>query len=95
MASLGELIRGMDALDDEGTLFAARPWSAGSDAACVVEDDESRQAVEAGLSYLLEVSVAKEVVETWGAWHGGRTPSATDAVRAIIYYAEHDTYPPN
>jgi hypothetical protein len=94
MAALAELIRRIDDLDDDATLFAARPWSAGSDAASAVEDQESREAVEAGMSYLLEVSMAKEVVRTWGAWHGGRTPSTTEAVRAVIYYAEHDTYPP-
>jgi hypothetical protein len=94
MAALAELIRRIDELDDDATLFAARPWSAGSDAASAVEDHESREAVEAGRSYLLEVSMAKEVVRTWGAWHGGRAPSTTEAVRAVIYYAEHDTYPP-
>ena len=94
MPSLSELIRRLDELDDDATLFAARPWSAGSDAACAVEDHESKEAVEAGMTYLLEVSMAQEVVHTWGAWHGGRTPSTTEAVRAVIYYAEHDTYPP-
>jgi hypothetical protein len=78
MPSLSELLRRIDELDDDATLFAARPWSAGSDAACAVEDHESKE----------------EVVETWGAWHGGRTPSTTEAVRSVIYYAEHDTYPP-
>ena len=46
------------------------------------------------MSYLLEVSLAKEVVQVWSEWRDGRRPTAIDKCEAVIYYAEHDAYLP-
>ena len=60
--------------------------------AAASEDDSAW--APSGFRYLLEVDVAKEVVEVWTAWRNGQVPTAEDAARAITYYVEHDTYEP-
>jgi hypothetical protein len=47
-----------------------------------------------GLTYLLEVYLAKEAVEVWSQWRQGRQPSLVEKCKAIIWYAEHDAYMP-
>ncbi|MFI5930254.1 hypothetical protein ACIA3K_30340 [Micromonospora sp. NPDC051543] len=44
--------------------------------------------------YLLEVDLAREVIEVWSLWRGGRQPTVLEAVGAVVYYAEHDVYQP-
>jgi hypothetical protein len=44
--------------------------------------------------YLLEVSLAREVLEVWTAWRDGRRPTISEACEAIIYYASNDAYLP-
>jgi hypothetical protein len=40
------------------------------------------------------VDVARDVLAVWSAWRAGRQPTAEEAVKAVIYYAERDTYEP-
>ena len=47
------------------------------------------------MRYLLEVFLAKEVVEVWSKWRNGRNPTALDKCAAVIYYAENDAYLPD
>jgi hypothetical protein len=47
------------------------------------------------LEYLLEVFIAKEILEVWREWHNGQTPSEPQMCDAIIYYAMHDAYLPS
>ena len=54
----------------------------------------SRPSTAVGLRYLLEVAVAREAVDVWGAWRPGETPSLEDKLAAIIYYAENDAWLP-
>lgn len=48
----------------------------------------------AGLTYLLEVSLARDVLDVWTSWRNGAQPSPEEAARAVIYYAQHDAYEP-
>jgi len=48
----------------------------------------------AGWRYLLEVLIAREVLDVWSAWRDGRIPSVEEACDAIIYYADNDAYQP-
>ena len=48
----------------------------------------------AGYRYLLEVLIAREVLEVWTSWRDNREPSLEEACEAIIYYAENDAYQP-
>jgi hypothetical protein len=47
-----------------------------------------------GYNYLIEVGLAKEVLQVWSAWRSGEEPSASDTCAAVIYYAVNDTYLP-
>lgn len=58
------------------------------------EDDPEGGTTESGHHYLLEVDLALEVIEVWRSWHAGTPPTAEEATRAVIYYAEHDAYQP-
>jgi len=46
-----------------------------------------------GTDYLLEVHIAREVIEGWRFNHGGAAPTLEEAVECVIYYAENDAYP--
>ncbi|WP_328414924.1 hypothetical protein OG470_21685 [Micromonospora sp. NBC_00389] len=83
-----DLVERLDQLPDEATIYAGRPWSPEARAEAVVDDENQRP------DYLLEVSLAREVLEVWSAWRGGRTPSPAEACAAVIHYAEWDAYLP-
>ena len=48
----------------------------------------------AGWRYLLEVLIAREVLEVWSDWRDGRIPSVEEACDAIVHYADNDAYQP-
>jgi hypothetical protein len=45
-------------------------------------------------SYLLDVAIAKEVLDVWASWRSGATPSLAEAADAVTYYAANDSYKP-
>lgn len=92
MKTLSEILAALHDLDDDATVAAVRPWTADSPAVCSTDYAAPVTRESSGLVYLLEVNLAKEVVEVWRNWHGGREPALSDVVRAVIYYAEHDAY---
>jgi hypothetical protein len=96
--TLIELIERIDSIDDELTIYAEKnpAWSANSLAVVCPEPEDGRGVPDAarGMSYLLEVFLAKEVIEDWGEGRGGRGATAQDKCEAVIYYAEHDAYLP-
>jgi len=49
-----------------------------------------------GLSYCLEISIARDAVEVWSQWHGGQQAGTTERAEAICYKANTDAWgPPN
>jgi hypothetical protein len=46
------------------------------------------------LSYVLAVQLAKEAIEVWSAWRGGRIPSRQDKFAAVMFYSQHDAFLP-
>lgn len=93
--TLSELIEGIDDLGEELTIYAQEPWSEGSLAVAVAEPEDGSLPVEAaGMRYLLEVPLAKDVLEVWREWRGGAVPSLHDSCEAVIHYAENDAYLP-
>jgi len=95
--TLADLMERLDRLDDELTIYAEEDpdWSADSPAVACPEPESGGLPDEArGMSYLLEVSLAKEVVQVWSEWRGGREPTVAEKCAAVIYYAEHDAYLP-
>jgi hypothetical protein len=95
--TLNLLVRELDHVDDDLTIYTEGGSCAGPDAPAVAalepEDGTVPQLAD-GLDYLLEVFIAKEVVEVWSQWRGGRRPTPAEALRAIVYYAKHDAFEP-
>ncbi len=95
--TLADLMEQLDSLDDDLTIYAGKnpDWSANSPAVVLPEPEDGGVPDEArGMSYLLEVFLAQEVVQAWSEWRDGRKPTAIDKCEAVIYYAENDAYLP-
>ena len=97
MATLADILERIDDVNDSLTIFAEGGVNSTPQSRAVVAEsgDEGPRPPEAeGLDYLLEVSVAKEVIAVWSAWRGGRAPSPIDRWRAVTYYAQYDAFLP-
>jgi len=92
MTRLLDVISALESADPEATIYAAMPFTTQSAARVHAEPENS--AGPAGLSYLLEVHLARNVLKVWAQWRNGKEPTPEEATRAIIYYAEHDSYEP-
>jgi hypothetical protein len=99
--TLAEVVATLDSITDRDpdgrapTIFAKRPWTPESEA--IVLSDETIGGVSVSapeFAYLLEVNLAKEVIEVWSSWRGGAVPSLDQATRAVIHYAEYDAWQP-
>ena len=91
---LREVIDRLDEFDDDETIYAA---SAGATARAVVAaepEDGSVPPVAAGLTYLLEVTAAREAIEVWANWRQGQEPTLNDKLAAVTYYAQNDAWLP-
>ena len=98
--TLFELICQLDQLDDEWVIYAVREdgkWTPGSKAVALPEPEDSNvdQVFEGvPMRYVLEVSLAREVIDVFQEHHGTRTPSDEERYQAVLYYAEYDCYLP-
>jgi hypothetical protein len=93
--SFAEIVDRIDQHDDAHAIYAAPHWSSASRAVVVAEpaDGSSPEGVK-GMTYLLGVGLAKEIVRAQRALSPGREPSVEAKCRAIIYYAVYDTSEP-
>ncbi|MDQ5823872.1 MAG: hypothetical protein M3441_06610 [Chloroflexota bacterium] len=96
---LAEVLQQLDTLTDELTIYAeANPqWRPDSKAAAHLNSGGTTQPINvdgAELEYLLEVDIAREVINVWRQWHNGQSPSANEMCEAVIYYATQDAYLP-
>jgi hypothetical protein len=46
------------------------------------------------LRYVLMVQQAREAIEVWSSWRGGRLPSREEKFAAVMYYSRHDAFLP-
>ena len=93
--TLGTLLDSIQEYDDSLTIYASKEpaWTDQSEAVvALAPDDGSIPAVAKGLSYLLEVCVAKEVLSVWSTWRSGAQPGREERCDAVIHYATHDSY---
>jgi hypothetical protein len=95
VTTLRQIVRRLDEFDDDLTIYATKPWSAESEAAVEREPEGGAFPKEAvGMDYLLEVFLAREVLQAWMSWRQGRVPTEDESCEALIYYAENDSYLP-
>lgn len=97
--TLLELLSDLENLDDGLTIYVKlSPTCTPTCEAIAVALEETSTASPVPeakeMHYLVEVSIAKEVVEVWKAWRRGRVPSPKEICDAVIYYAERDAYLP-
>ena len=89
--TLKELIASLAGLpDDEVICVGGGSKPSGASLA----ESRPRGSIPEGLKYVLEVELAKEVLDTWSRWRSGRAPTTEEALQAILYYSEHDAYQP-
>lgn len=93
--NLSQLIMQLDDLDDHFIIYAEQNpvWHSTSEA-ILISCEQNPKLEGNGKKYLLEVNVAKEVIEVWKKWHC-REPSIEEKISAIIYYAQNDAYIPD
>ena len=91
--TLVELVSGLEDLDDDATIFVDGSVGVNAESPAAILYSSVKQSPE-GLTYLLEVYLAKEVLQVWSEWRGGRAPSSEQKCQAVIWYAEKDSYIP-
>lgn len=92
MMTLAEAIRDLEALDDDSTIYAAAPWTAESRCVVAREPDDGRVPREAqrhGLTYFLEVSIARDFADGWAS-SLGQEPTPAQKCNRLIQYARDD-----
>lgn len=93
--TLRQVIQRLDSYDDELMNLGTGPDQGRPDTEAVVApalQDDSTWWEERGLSYVLEVDVAKEAIEVWWQDHDGAEPSAAERCAAVIHYAVNDAF---
>jgi hypothetical protein len=93
--TLREVVNDLEQFSDEMVIFAEKgiTWQVDSPAVLVESSDmDSIDTHWEKLTYFLEVSIAKEVLEVWSKWREGREPTEEQRIEALIYYADNDAY---
>jgi len=88
---LGHVLGEIDELHEEATIYINDGPVDDSTESLVLAEGE---APPPGFKYLLEVFLAKDVIDVWSKWRGGKRPSRAERVAAVAHYASHDAYLP-
>jgi hypothetical protein len=87
-----DIIANLASFDEGLTIYVAKPWTCDS-VALVAREPEAgglpRDAQIAGLSYFIEVFLAKEFLSDWVNNEGGKVP-LRDQCERLIHYAIYD-----
>lgn len=98
--TLEDVVANLGSFDNEHSIYATRikgQWRAGSIAFVMREPEDGKlmQLLSGGeAEYLLEISLAKEIIEVWKHWRPHAEQTIADKLEAIVYYAENDAYLP-
>jgi hypothetical protein len=87
-----ELVRTLDSLDIESTIYALEPWTENSKALVASEPDSGglpADAKELGLKYFLELFIARQFLEDW-VGSLGTEPTLQEKCARLIQYAIND-----
>jgi hypothetical protein len=88
--NLIDVVRTLDSLDPNATIYATEPWSSISEIVLVGEGETSGPSPEAkGMKYLLEVFIANEVMDGFAS-QLGRKPTDNEKCERLIDYAIND-----
>jgi hypothetical protein len=90
--TLIDIIRDLDSFDNEGIICATKPWTESSHAIVVIEPQARRLPAEAekfGMSYFLDVFIAREFLEDWIA-NLDASPTLQQRCARLIQYAIND-----
>lgn len=92
--TLKEAIDKIAEYDRDQTIFVAN-YSADADTVIDFENDDGTFPESASsLLYLLEVSLALDVIRVWSQWRNNQEPTLDQKVEAVLHYARHDTFIP-
>jgi hypothetical protein len=90
MKKLIEIVRDLDASDDEGTIYAAQPWNENSEAIVARETPQGvDQYKSLRLEYFIEVFIARDFLKGWIA-NLGAEPTLQQKCSRLIHYARDD-----
>jgi hypothetical protein len=92
VVKLLEVIENIEKFNLADTIYASEPWTEDSDSIVANEPPGGRpplEAVNAGLKYFLEVSIAKDFIEDWSRTVSG-TPNSSSICKRVIQYAIND-----
>lgn len=101
--TLFELIQRLEELEDSDpshplVIYAQQGADAGRESPALVcprrEEGSPTCPIDASLSEVSTVAQAREVIDVWSAWRGGRAPSAGDRFKAVMFYSRHGAYFP-
>jgi hypothetical protein len=87
-----DTIRDLNSLDAEGTIYASLPWAPDSEAIVAREPQVGGLPLEAaqlGLSYFLEVFIARDFLSGWTV-HLAAKPTLHQLCARLIEYAAND-----
>ena len=94
MPTLGDVLRSIGEIDDELIIYVARDGRPNVSSIVELITLDLIGSVNPDFRYLLEVQLAKDVMETWSEWRDGRASTIYEACAAVVYYSEHDAYIP-
>jgi hypothetical protein len=92
MMKLLEVIRDLETLDEESTIYTAEPWTEDSEVVVLREPDSGGLPAEAerrDLKYFLEVLIARDFAADWAS-HLSTQPSLQQKCTRLIKYATTD-----
>jgi hypothetical protein len=92
-----DLLDNINQYDDDFVIFVPINLRPNQDSEVVVSkiiniDEPPGIQTPEGMKYLLEVEVAKEVIQVWKNWRNGKEPSPFEKYQAVLYYIENDAY---
>lgn len=102
-ATLIEVIDRLDEVDDSDRFDSQQLFAEGGpDATSMVravvcrggEVDSKECPEDDSLSYVLTVWQAKEAIEVWSEWRGGRQPTPEEKLAAVMHYSRFDAWLP-
>ncbi|WP_158717312.1 DUF7716 domain-containing protein [Streptomyces sp. NRRL F-4474] len=94
MLTLESVLRSINEIDDELIIYVPQAGHLSLTSNVELLSLASVENVDPNLRYLLEVQLAKDVIETWSEWRNGTVPTVEEMFAAISYYAEWDSYIP-